>query len=140
MFKEIVNGISIKLNSEFDDVCEIYTENVEQGLEEPCFFIKSMNVINTPLLGTRKQRTYPFVITYFPKAGNAEMMDVSEKMMEALEYIELLNGDILRGMEMNSEIIDDLLQFKVSYKVILNGYVREESMNVVDVTVNAERD
>lgn len=37
MLNEIITGISQKLNATFGDGYEIYENDVEQGLEEPCF-------------------------------------------------------------------------------------------------------
>jgi len=138
MLNEIVNGISIKLNSIFGDGYEIYTDDVEQGLEEPCFFIKSLVVINKPLLGKRKQRTYPFDITYFPQAGNEEMMEVSEKALEGLEYITLINGDLLRGSSLEAEIVDGVLHVSVNFNVILNDTTRDDSMGNVITDINTK--
>lgn len=135
MFKEIVDGISIKLNSIFGDGYETYAEDVEQGLQEPCFFIKSLPVINNPLLGKRKKRTYSFDIAYFPLEGNEEMMTVSEQMLDGLEYITLLNGDILRGFNLEAEIIDGVLHVSVNYIVFLNDYSTEDSMESYDTNV-----
>lgn len=39
MLNEIIKGTSIKLNTAFGDGHEIYSNDVEQGLSEPCFFI-----------------------------------------------------------------------------------------------------
>ena len=39
MLNEIVKGIAVQLNAVFGDGFEIYQNNVEQGLKEPCFFI-----------------------------------------------------------------------------------------------------
>lgn len=138
MFNDIVTGISIKLNSIFGDSYEIYTENVEQGLKEPCFFIKTLPVTNKPLLGKRSQRTYSFVITYFPLAGNEEMLTVSEQLLEGLEYITLLNGDILRGHSLESEIVDDVLHFSVNYIVFMNDFEKEESMGEITANVGTK--
>ena len=132
MLADIVNGISIKLNSVFGDSYEIYTENVEQGLEEPCFFIKTLPTTNTPLLGKRKKRTYSFVISYFPEKGNEEMMRVSETLLNEMEYITLLNGDMIRGHSLQAEIVDDVLHFSVNYVVFLNDLSKEESMETLD--------
>lgn len=38
MINSIIEGISISLNAEFGDNYTTYTESVEQGLKEPCFF------------------------------------------------------------------------------------------------------
>ena len=140
MFSNIVDGISIKLNSIFGDGYEIYSEDVEQGLTEPCFFIKSLPVQNRRLLGKRKQRTYSFVITYFPKNNNAEMQDVAEKLLDGLEYIILITGEIIRGHSLEAEIVDGLLQFSVQYVVFLNDYENEESMETMESSVGVKGD
>ena len=138
MLNDIVNGISIKLNSIFGDSYEIYTENVKQGLKEPCFFIKTLPTINKPLLGKRAQRTYSFVISYFPKDGNEEMMDVSELLLEHLEYITLENGDVIRGHSLQTEIIDDVLHFSVNYIVFVNKSENGETMGSFNATVGVK--
>lgn len=138
MLNDIVNGISIKLNSIFGDGYKIHDENVKQGLEDKSFFIKPLTVINKPLLGKRKQRTYPFDIAYFPEEGNEEMMQVSEKMLDGLEYITLLNGDILRGTSLQAEIVDDVLHVSVNYVVIVNDYSKEDSMDSYAASVGTK--
>lgn len=138
MLNDVVNGISIKLNSIFGDGYAIYTEDVEQGLTEPCFFIKPLTVINKPLLGKRKQRTYPFDIAYFPLVGNEEMMKVSEQMLDGLEYITLINGDVLRGTSLEAEIVDDVLHVSVNYNVFLNDVSNEESMGTMSSSVKVK--
>ena len=37
MLNEIIKGISMALNAAFGDGYEIYQNDVEQGLKEPCF-------------------------------------------------------------------------------------------------------
>ena len=39
MLNEIIKGISMALNAAFGDGYEIYQNDVEQGLKEPCFLI-----------------------------------------------------------------------------------------------------
>lgn len=43
MINSIIEGISISLNAEFGDNYTTYTESVEQGLKEPCFFVFCIN-------------------------------------------------------------------------------------------------
>ena len=147
MLNDIVNGISIKLNSIFGDNYEIYDENVEQGILEdatdeqgteerkPCFFIKPLKVLSKPLLGKRKQMTYPFDIAYITDKGNEEMMDVSEKALNGLEYITLLNGDILRAISPEAEIVDGVLHISVIYIVFLNEHTVDDSMETFETDI-----
>jgi hypothetical protein len=122
MLKEIIDGISLKLNQVFGDGYEIYGDtNIVQGLKEPCFFIVLLNPTHTQFIGQRYFRNNPFMIQYFPKneEDNIEMHDVASELFEALEYITLSNGDSLQGTSMNYEIIDGVLHFKVNYNMIL---------------------
>lgn len=134
MYKDIVDGISIQLNKEFGNEYEIYIDDVKQGLEEPCFFIQLLSSSNKPLLGKRSKRTYTFNIIYFPKeyGVNNELVRVAEMLMDSLEYITLVNGDIIRGKSMESEVSDGVLNFNITYSVFLNDYTREEAMGKVE--------
>lgn len=51
MLNEIIKGISMALNTAFGDGYEIFQNNVEQGLKEPCFFIAVLKPEITPMLG-----------------------------------------------------------------------------------------
>ena len=51
MLTEIVKGISMALNAAFGDGYEIFQNDVEQGLEEPCFLIAVLQPEITPCLG-----------------------------------------------------------------------------------------
>ena len=51
MLNEIVQGIARRLNAAFGDDYEIYQNKVEQGLQEPCFFIAVLQPEAKPLLG-----------------------------------------------------------------------------------------
>ncbi|WP_334303291.1 phage tail terminator family protein, partial [Clostridioides difficile] len=39
MLNNIIDGISVKLDKSFGEKYTIYSEDVEQGINEPCFFI-----------------------------------------------------------------------------------------------------
>ena len=51
MINAIIEAISVALNGEFGDSYEIHMEEIEQGLEEPCFFIFCLNPTNDLFLG-----------------------------------------------------------------------------------------
>lgn len=113
---DILDGISIKINEVFDDEYTIYTNNVKQGLEVPCFFIKTLPSGRKKLIGNRYENEINLVIHFMLKDENLEKInDVSDKLYE-LEYITLLNGDIFRGYNMKTEISDGVLLFFITYK------------------------
>ena len=124
MINKIIDGISIAIHSEFGDPYEIYTEPVEQGLQEPCFSILCLNPAINQKLGRRYFRTNQFCIHYFPKSSEerSECHAVAERLIGALEYI-TIDGDLCRGTEMRHEVADNVLSFFVSYDM----YVYKDS-------------
>ena len=117
MVNDLIDGISVKLNQVFGDGVRIYSESVKQGLKEPCFFITVLNPTQNPMIGARYFREHSFDIHYFPSkdGGNQEIQDVASKLFDALEYITLLDGDLVRGTEMHYEKVDGVLHFFVDY-------------------------
>lgn len=118
MINDIVDGISLALYEEFGEGYEIYTEDVEQDLNEPCFSIKPIMQSNTQRLGDRYFRGNLFCIYYFPKASIEECFDVEERLIDALEYI-TVNGDLLRGTGMHGETVDGVLTFILNYNLFV---------------------
>jgi len=145
VINKVITGISQKLDEIFNAVNEeytIYTENVEQDLKEPCFFIFSLKPDNTKLFGNRYKREYPFDIHYFPKDSeniNYECNEVTEKLMSDLEYI-TVDGSLVRGTEMSSEIIDNVLHFFINFNLIVKKDItREDPMENVKVNSGVKR-
>ena len=137
MVNDLIDAISVKLNQVFGDGVRIYSESVKQGLKEPCFFIAVLNPTQSPIIGVRYFRAHPFDIHYFPSkdGGNQEIQDVASKLFDALEYITLLDGDLVRGTEMHYEKVDDVLHFFVKYNMFVYKQV-EKADPMETLTVN----
>ena len=129
MLNKIVIGISQALDAEFNSENEgyiIHTENVEQGLEEPCFFIFSLKPSSKQLVGNRYERKYPFDIHFFPDTElvdgistiNNQINEVTERLFTALEYITVDNS-LVRGTSINAEIVDNVLHFFINFNMIV---------------------
>ncbi|MGL5642336.1 MAG: phage tail terminator family protein [Paraclostridium sp.] len=137
MLNKIIDGISIKINELFGDDYYIYSEEIEQGFKEPCFFISLLKPSSTPRLGTRTYREYNFDIHYFPKISNEknyDMYDTNEKLIDGidevdgLEYISV-DGGLIRGSKIHSEIIDNVLHFFIKYSLfVIKEDVETEKM------------
>lgn len=113
---DIIDGVSIKLNELFGDKYNIYTNNVKQGLEMPCFFIKTLPSNKKKLIGNRYENEINLVIySMLEEEKQEEFNDISDKLYE-LEYITLLNRDMLKGYDMKTEISDGVLLFFITYK------------------------
>ena len=67
--------------------------------------------------------------------GNQEIQDVASKLFDALEYITLLDGDLVRGTEMHYEKVDDVLHFFVKYNMFVYKQV-EKADPMETLTVN----
>lgn len=120
MINKIIDGISVAINAEFGDDYEIYTESVEQGLNEPCFSILCLNPTNEQFLGRRYFRKNQFCIHYFPKSEekNKEINEVRERLFECLELV-TVDGDLCRGTNMSSETSNGVLSFFVNYDMFM---------------------
>lgn len=113
MITRIAEAISSVLYLEYG--CENYIENIEQGLNEPCFFIQSLNPTIKRYPGKRYFKQNPFCIQYFPKSRtNEEMYSVAENMMFILETVSI-DGESVRGSNMHYNIEDGILNFFVNY-------------------------
>lgn len=134
MINEIIDGICVAINAEFGDDYEIYTESVEQGLQEPCFSILCLNPTVERFLGKRYFRTNQFCIHYFPKTEErqSECLAVAERLFSCLETI-TVGGDLIRGNTFHSEISDGVLSFFANYDLFTYKHEEvEEPMETVE--------
>lgn len=121
MLNEIIGGMCEAIHAEFGDGFEIYTDENEQGLTEPCFSIFTLQPRQKQVLGNRYFKENPMCVNYFPVQGteNSELYKVIEKLFSILEYI-TCGGDLVRGTNMTANISDGVVVFNVDY----NFYVR----------------
>ncbi len=138
MINEIISGMTNGIYQEFGSNYKIYTENIEQGLSEPCFFIAVIEAEQVRIIGNRYMLTAVLDVHYFPstKAKNKEMQDVASRLYKGLERITFLDGDMVNGFELKSEIVDDVLHFFVTYKLTVK-YLEAAEEQMAEVTVTA---
>lgn len=114
MINKIIDGIIASLNEEFGDKYEFYPEDVEQGLNEPCFSIVCINPTSKRFFDNRYFKTNLFCIHYFPEGGKSEINDVTDRLFDCLEYIKI-DDDLLVGTNMYGNMVDGVLHFFVNY-------------------------
>lgn len=117
MINGVLQGIVDALSEKFGDNYEIYTSKIEQGLKEPCFFVRCINATNNLFMGQRRTTTNQFVIQYFPSDTielYEESNDIFERIIYATEYIKDGN-DIMRGTSAGYAINDDTLMVIINY-------------------------
>lgn len=115
MIEKIIDGILAALNEEFGD-CTLYTEEVKQGMKEPCFFVSCISPSTKILRGRRYQHKNQFAVQYLTNAAEprADCNKVSEQLFNCLELI-TVDGELMRGTGMEAAIEDDALTFVVNY-------------------------
>ena len=120
MENKIITGISQKLFETFGLDYKIYTENVEQFLNPPCFYIELLQSSMQQIVSRRYRLENLFDIHFFTNENEPknDFRRVADILYDALEYISVDN-DLVRGLGMHYEIVDDVLHFFVSYNLIL---------------------
>lgn len=138
MLNELIEAISTKLKQVFGAETRVYSEPLEQG-QRPCFFITVLKPSETPLLGNRFFRSHPFDVQYSPAVAenNAELQEMAANLFDALEFVTMVNDDLVHGTKMNYEIVDGVLHFYVNYNMFLKK-VKEPVDNMEALTVNNE--
>ncbi|WP_392462360.1 DUF6838 family protein [Streptococcus parasuis] len=140
MINKIIDAISISLNSAFGDGYEIYTESIEQGLQEPCFSVFCLNPTNNLFRNNKYFRNNQFCIQYFPSTDEpkAECNTVLEKLFDCMELI-TVNGDLTRGSRMNGEVVDGVLNFFINYNMfVYKVEVPADKMEVLGIETDAK--
>lgn len=128
MLNSIVDGICDKLTEAFGADYQVYSEQVKQGLQEPCFLISCVNPTSSAFLGTRQLRTNLFSVVYFPRLTpnwKTECYDVQDALYDALEII-AVDGLTQRGTGMDGQIVDETLVFTVNYDMFVDSVPAED--------------
>lgn len=120
LIKEIINGISKKIYGFYEGLYDIYVEEVEQGLEVPCFMINLISSNIRMILKPRYMFESVFDVIYFGE-GYKDCMDRGSELYDILEYITINDKDLIRGTKMNMDIIKNILHFRVRYNLILQN-------------------
>lgn len=121
MFNDLIDAISKRLLEYFpESVPNIYSENIEQGFNEPCFYISLINSTNKNKLGPGRSKRYKFDIMYFNNnLGNDDLNTMGDKLSTVLEDIQV--GEVLiHGFDIEYEIKDNKLHFFVEYPVLVS--------------------
>lgn len=139
MTNTIIDGVCKRLAEEFGEGYRVYTENVEQGFTEPCFFVSATSVQMTPILcrGTtgRYSRKQGVNVTFYPEQGDDvrnEVYSVAERLIDVLEYIDA--DGLTRGTEIRGEFIGEspemIASINVAYEFTVYKQNAEEAVKM----------
>jgi len=139
MINRIVEAISLALNNEFGDGYKIYTEEVTQGMENPCFFILCRTPKNTQFFNKKYFRSNMFCIQYIPSSENVktECNAVTEQLFQCLEYL-WIDGSLIRGTKMEPEMKDGILFFFLNYDFFVYKKEETETMGALSEHIDAK--
>ena len=137
MENDIVKGIAKALRETFGPGYQIHQNDIEQGLQTPCFFILSLAAAPSPLGKDRFLLRNPFDVHFFPAdpKDNAAMQRTAWQMWQALEFITLPNGDQLHGTSVSWEPQDGVLHFFVNFNMTLHRIDFPETMQELHTEV-----
>lgn len=137
MYNEIMDAVTRRLHELFGDGYEIYTDAVEQGLKEPCFFVRFLEPSEKPMIGRRYFRHTDLCVQYLPgdiEQPGREMNRAAETLMNGLEYIALADGSLVRGTGRSRRMEEGALSFFVSYDMfILKERSEGEPMETMEI-------
>lgn len=122
MYNEIMDAVTRQLSVLFPPEAgyTIYTDAVEQGLSEPCFFVQFLEPSEKPMIGWRFYRSNAMAVQYFPgetEKPTRELNRVFEILMDQMYMIELKSGRKINGTARSGRIDDGILLFFVQFNV-----------------------
>ncbi len=140
---EIVLGIAAKIKQIYKDY-PIYTDNQEQGLEKPCFFIKVLNGEEIREIGLQDKYykdLLNIVVIGFTLDGETEILNDMIDNLYKLECIELSDKSLVRAMKLHPKIEDDVLHFFIDYNLsIKKGNDETTKMNDYNLNEGVKKD
>lgn len=144
MVNDVIAAVSNALYSEFGSEHRIYSDNVEQNLTRPCFFISVIRPALLPGSIGRDKMSVPLVIQYFPTTvgKRTECYSVSDKLFRCLKYPEYKDV-MFRGTDLKFDINDDKLNFYVQYNfftVVNDPDEVKPTIDGIESTVNTNRE
>lgn len=127
MLNEIFDALSRRLRELFPSA-KIYSENIEQGFNGPCFYISVILHTVRQYIGMRAQHNYTFNLQYFPQNGKNEELNHAEDLLAELGDIRLADGRMLHTICGDIERADGVLICPCQVSVVLVGYLQDEEM------------
>lgn len=132
MVNKVLDCLTISLFDRFGDTFTYYVDDVEQKVVRPCFRVSTLKPTFRSCAPNLYERFVPIVIYYFPKLDaetsvTKDINSVDELLMEELEYLKV-GSLLLRGAQIESKIIENVLLFHVNYRFNTTYEIEKEFM------------
>lgn len=128
MGNDLITGVMTRLRDTFGEDTTVYFDEVKQELNEPCFFVRTLEVSQELVVRNRYRRVYHLDIEYHPEDRQQtarEIADVANTMLMAMEYIHI-GENLTRGTNIRYEVQDKVLHFFVDYDFFVFKLLEEE--------------
>lgn len=133
MADELTAAVASRLAGAFGQEYTVYVQDVLQGLETPCFFVRPLRRSRRALPGGRYLQDCLYDVALIPAPGGEEgLMDAGETLLALLELVPLPDGRPVRGVDMHFAVSDGVLHLSVRYGMALRTADTAENMQIVD--------
>ena len=139
MVNSMLDAVTKQLGTTFGLDYRYYVENVEQGLQKPCFTIDALLSTERSKSPVLYDRTIPIVVHYFSDSKTnikKDCYEMAERTLECLEYIPY-EKTILRGENISWQIVDDVLQIFITYRftTVMSKATADNMEEIIETTV-----
>lgn len=122
MINKIIKAIADSINDSFKNI-KVYTEEVKQGFERPCFSIICSKIDNNIFRGERYKLDATIEIHYYNNRQRENYNDIMLKLFNIIGCVNVDNFPV-RAIEMTAEKGEDYCVFNAGYSMFY--YLGEE--------------
>ena len=136
MVNSILDAVTTQLHSTFGDNYKYYVENVQQGMQRPCFTVDVVLPLERSKMMVLYDRTMPLVVHYFsdkPTTNKKDSYAIAERIIESLEILPFKDA-LLRGENISWHMVDDVLQLFITYQFQTQKIVPKDNMETLEGT------
>lgn len=123
MINDVIDAITQALHSIFGDDYRYYKEEINQNTEYPCFVVQTLEPMYRSTSLYRYIVTIPLIIYHFGQKNDPlnhqKCYDIATTLYKHLEYLPLDEDNLIRGYNISWEINEGVLQFYITYRIIM---------------------
>lgn len=93
MVNKFLDAITEALDAEFGDGYKIYTEDVQQGLEPPCFLVTAITPLRTRQTRVTYHQSVLYAIQYFPENEENYRREIHQVISRLDNCLEVINAE-----------------------------------------------
>ena len=137
---KVIDGVVAGICREFGEDYDIYTNDVPQNLNTAAFSVRVLDAKIDRFLNNKFERFNLVEIDYFPESTSEpreEIQGILDRLYMELEVISVA-GVPVRGIKMDSKIVDNVLVFLIHYNFYTYMKEHKEYMEELTQTINAK--